>query len=75
MATVIIAIRAFRHRMKAMALPRVVVTPHPLGRPLGAPRDRARQRATILAALDLLEGAKQAGAIVDLPGTYYPFHQ
>jgi len=74
MATVIIAIQAFRHRMKAMALPRVVVTRHPMGRPLGAPGDRARQRATILTALDLLEGAEGAGAIVDLPGRYYAVH-
>lgn len=70
--TVIIAIRAFRRRLEMMTPPRALITPHLMGRPLGAPGDHERQRATILAALDLLESAKQAGTIVDLPGQYRP---
>ena len=69
-ATVIIAIRAFRPLLQAMMLPRVVITPHPMGRPLGAPGDSARQRACIMAALELLEKAERVGTIVDMPGVY-----
>ena len=69
-ATVIIAVRAFRDQSQKMTLPRVITTPHLLGRTLGAPGDRKRQRDSILAALNLLETAKQAGTILDLPGTY-----
>ncbi len=69
-ATVIIAVRAFRDQLEKMTLPRVVTTPHLLGRPLGAPGDHKFQRETIMAALDLLETAKEAGTILDLPGPY-----
>lgn len=65
-ATVIIAVRAFRDQLEAMTLPRVILTPHLMGRPLGAPGDAIKQRATILAALDLLENAKRGGTIVEL---------
>ena len=62
-ATVIIAIRAFEDRLAAMTPPRVLITPRLMGQPLGAPCDRDTQRATILAALDLLKTAMQAGTI------------
>ncbi len=68
-ATVIIAVQAFRDQLEKMTLPRVVTTPHLLGRPLGAPGDRKRQRESIIAALNLLDTAKQAGTIYDLPGS------
>lgn len=68
--TVIIAIRAFMDQLQRMTLPRVLITPHLLGRPLGPPGDNDRQRASILAALDLLENAGQVGAMVELPGRY-----
>jgi hypothetical protein len=71
-ATVVIAIRAFRDRLKAMQLPRLVITPHPMGRPLGAPGDVERQRAVIQTALGLLESADRAGALVELEGAYQP---
>ena len=67
-ATVIIAARAFRPRLKNMTLPRVLITPHLMGRPLGAPGARTRQRDVILAALDLLENAQQVGTIVNFSG-------
>jgi hypothetical protein len=70
--TVVIAVRAFENRLRAMTLPRVVLTPHLMGRPLGAPGDSERQRATLRAALDLLERATQAGTIVHMAGTYRP---
>ena len=69
-ATVIIAVRAFRDQLEKMSLPRVVTTPHLLGRPLGAPGDRTRQRESILAALNLLETAKRVGTILDLTGSH-----
>ena len=70
-ATVIVAVSAFRDQLQKMTLPRVVTTPHLLGRPLGSPGDRNRQRESVMAALNLLEGAKQVGTIYDLPGTYH----
>jgi len=69
-STVIIAARAFRPRLEVMTLPRLLLTPHLMGRPLGPPGDCERQRATILAALALLESATEAGTIVELEGTY-----
>jgi hypothetical protein len=69
-ATVTVGIQAFRRRMEAMTLPRLLVTPHLLGRTLGAPGDRDRQRTTVLAALALLEQARQPGTVVELPGAY-----
>ncbi len=55
-----------------MRLPRVLVTPHPLGRTLGAPCDDEGQRKTILRALDLLEEAAETGTIGELAGRYRP---
>ena len=67
-ATVVIAVRAFRPRLEVMTLPRVMLTPHLMGRPLGAPGDREEQRAIVLAALNLLEKAEQGGTYVEFPG-------
>jgi hypothetical protein len=57
-STVVIAVRAFRDRLAAMKIPRLVVTPFMMGRPLGPPGDTDTQRKIILAALDLLENAR-----------------
>ena len=67
-ATVVVGVRAFQTRMEAMTLPRILITPYLLGRPVGAPGDVAGQRATLLAALDLLESADKGGTIVELTG-------
>ena len=66
----IIGVRAFRPRMEVMRLPRVVITPHLMGRTLGAPGDRDRQRAAVLTALELLERAETGGTFVELAGSY-----
>lgn len=66
MATVVIAVAAFRDRLEAMSLPRLVVTPHLMGRPLGMPGRRDQQRAALMAALDLLENAGQGKTVVEL---------
>lgn len=65
-ATVVIGVAAFRDRLAAMGLPRVVVTPHLMGRPLGAPWQQARQQEVLLAAFDLLAHAQQGKTIIDL---------
>jgi hypothetical protein len=65
-ATVVIATAIFRDRLEAMSLPRLVLTPHLMGRPLGMPGDIARQRLTLLAACDLLESASQGKSVVEL---------
>ncbi len=64
-AMVIIAAAPFRDRLAAMTPPRVLVTPHLIGRPLGMAGDHERQRKALLAALDLLENASQVGTLVD----------
>jgi hypothetical protein len=71
-ATVIIAVRSFRTRLEQLVLPRVVLTPHPLGRPLGPPGESEQQLKVLQAGLDLLENAKQGGVMVELE-SYYSF--
>jgi hypothetical protein len=68
-ATVSIFVRAFRHVIDEMELPRAVVTRHPMGRPLGAPGDRDRHRHVVRAALYLLDTAQER-TIVELPEAY-----
>jgi len=52
-------IRSFAHVARRLQVPRVLVTPHLMGRTIGPVNDRARQREVVLAALRLL---------VDAPG-------
>jgi len=66
-ATVIIAVKAFRRVLESMTVPRAVITPYPMGRPIGFPRDVPRQKASLRAALHLLETAERPGSIIDLP--------
>ena len=68
--TVVPLVRPFRPRAEQMALPRVLVTRHIMGRPLGAPHDAERQREVIVAALKLLESAPAGGAIEEFPHPY-----
>lgn len=65
-ATVVIAVKSFETRMRMMALPRVLLTPELMGRPLGNPFDKARQKNILGQALALLETATQNGTILDL---------
>lgn len=69
-ATVIVASRVFQAQLKIMHLPRVLLTPHVMGRPLGPPGDRKRHHEVLSAALTLLETASEAGTVVALPGSY-----
>jgi hypothetical protein len=65
-STVLIAVRAFRARLEMMTLPRVVLTPHLMGRPVGPPGEGRKQAETLRAALDLLGKAQKAGTVLDL---------
>ena len=70
--TVVVMVRSFRHVAERMALPRVVITRNPMGRPFGAPGDIDRQTAVLDAALSLLDGAIDGPSIVELEQPYRP---
>jgi hypothetical protein len=72
LATVAVFVEAFSHYAEAMHLPRALVTPHPMGRPLGPPGDNARQREVLKAALRLVDSADRAGVIERIGGAYRP---
>ena len=67
-ASVIIAVSAFRSRFEEMHVARALITPYIMGRPLGFPGDIEGQRAILLAALDLLVNAKSGRTIADYAG-------
>ena len=64
--TVVVGIQAFRVRLAAMRVPRLLLTPNVLGQTLGAPYDAAGQRAVLRAALNLLDEALSGGTIAEL---------
>jgi hypothetical protein len=70
--TVSVFVRAFRHVAERMALPRTLITNHPMGRPLGAAGDAQRQRLVIDAALDLLATGTSKGTMADLDQDWQP---
>ncbi|MEE9443555.1 MAG: hypothetical protein V3V99_12900 [candidate division Zixibacteria bacterium] len=65
-ATVVIAIQAFCTTLEAMSLPRLVTTPHLLGRPLGLPHDEKRQLYILNEALNLIDTAGEGGTILEI---------
>jgi hypothetical protein len=69
-ATTAVYVRAFRHVAEQMRVPRVVVTRHPVGRPLGAPGDQARQREVVEAALSLFDIATEGPTVLELEEPY-----
>lgn len=70
--TVAVVVRSFRHVVEEMGYPRAVVTRHPMGRPMGPPRDADIQTRVVAAALDLLEEADRGGSILELDLPYRP---
>ena len=70
--TVAVFVRSFRHVAEAMGVPRVVSTPHPMGRPMGAPGDAKRHTEVVRAAFDLLATAQAGGTIVDMQHAFRP---
>jgi len=63
--TVIIAVQAFRERLAAMKPPRVLLTPHLMGQPLGPPHQVTTHKAVVKAALNLLRSASTGNTMVD----------
>jgi hypothetical protein len=63
--TVSVFIQAFRHVATALQVPRVLVTPHLMGRTIGPAGDSARQREVTRAALRLLADADECAALID----------
>lgn len=57
------------HRLVGM--PRVAAIEHPFGRPYGGVGDAKTQRAVLLAALRVFEGARAPGHIEHLPFTWH----
>jgi hypothetical protein len=70
--TVGVYVKGFAQVAKDMALPRVLVTRHPIGRPLGAPRDAERQTDVIRSALKLLDAAEAGSTLAEFPEPYRP---
>lgn len=70
--TVVVMVKAFAHVAERMSLPRVVVTPHPMGRPLGAASDVETQTDVLDAALDLLDRASDGGTIIEVDTRFRP---
>ena len=70
--TVVIQVQAFAHVARRMHLPRVVLTRHPMGRPLGAAGDVGRQRQVLDAALGLASAATESGTVLELDGSFEP---
>jgi hypothetical protein len=63
--TVTVFVRAFRHVAWRLRVPRVLVTPHLMGRTVGPVGDVGRQRAVVDAALGLLESATTPETLVE----------
>lgn len=63
-ATVVIAVNAFENRLRKMAVPRVLLTPFLMGRPLGKPGDLKTQIAILAKALTVLEKAEKGCTVV-----------
>jgi len=63
LSTVIVAAQPFGERLQAMAVPRLLLTPFPMGRVFGPPGDVAGQVEILEAALKLLESAGQGPAV------------
>ena len=70
--TVIVATRTFRPRLEVMKLPRLLLTPYPMGRPFGQAGHAAGQRQTLLAAIALLSSAKEGNTILEAQHPYRP---
>lgn len=70
-STVVVCSEIFREKMLAMNLPRILFTHTPLGRPLGAPGNKATQTDILVSALELLESAQRGGSVVDSLASYF----
>ena len=64
--TVVVASEIFSKQLEAMSLPRVLLTPFLMGRPIGQPNDQDGQMAIIKKGLNLLERAEKSGTMESL---------
>ena len=62
-STIIVAAQVFERDLRAMSLPRVLLTPYTMGRPLGYSGETDRHDAVVRNALDLLHSAKSGGTV------------
>jgi hypothetical protein len=60
----------FKDRTAAMNPARILLTPHPMGRPLSAPFDIEKQTDVLKSGLKLLEMATKGGTIVEYDKPY-----
>jgi len=67
---VVIALATFAGRLAPMKVPRLLLTPFLMGRPLGAPHDGERQLDVLRMGLELLATAVAAPTVVHYP---HPF--
>lgn len=65
-----IMVQSFGHIPGLMNVPRTLVVPHPMGRPIGAPHDGERHSEVVGAALDLLKLVDQTHQM--FPKSYRP---
>jgi len=61
--TVVVAVAAFEQPLIKMALPRVLLTPFLLGRPVGPVGDVRAQKGVLRAAMDLLASADRPAMV------------
>lgn len=59
--TVIVAMQAFQSRIEAMSVSRLLLTHHPMGKPLGMPFDHDEHIRILREALQLLSDAEELG--------------
>ncbi len=67
--TVGVYVSAFGHVPAQMGVARALITPNPMGRPMGAPGDAERHLAVVRSALSLLE-TPDAQRIDQFPDPY-----
>ena len=68
--TVIIAIEAFEETLLSMSLPRMLLTPFPLGRPIGFPGNINQHIRVVQAALNMLTEAKSINTVNRINESY-----
>lgn len=65
-------VKAFEHRARELRIPRTLIVKHPMGRPLGAADDAARQHEILDAAFHLAESATENATIAEFAEPFRP---
>ena len=68
--TVVVAVAAFEETLVSMSLPRVLLTPFPMGRPVGLPGNKNQHTRVVTAALKLLAEATGPRTVITLDEDY-----